>query len=34
MSHDGPVVSGLGSIARTDELAAQVIRDHLDTDEQ
>ena len=34
MSYDGPVVSGLGSIARTEELAAQVIRDHLGKDGQ
>ena len=34
MSYDGPVVSGLGSIARTEELATQVIRDHLGKDGQ
>ena len=34
MSYDGPVVSGLGSIARTEELATQVVRDHLGMDGQ
>ena len=34
MSYDGPVVTGLGSIARTEEQAAQVIKDHLDADGQ
>ena len=34
MSHDGLVVTGLGSIARTEDLAAQAIKEHLDQDGQ
>ena len=34
MSYDGLVVTGLGSIARTEDLAAQVIKEHLDKDGQ
>ena len=34
MSYDGLVVTGLGSIARTEELAAQAIKEHLDQDGQ
>ena len=30
MSHDGLVVSGWGAIARTQELAAPVVQDHID----
>ncbi len=29
MSYDGPVVTGLGAIARTEQLAVQAIHDHL-----
>ena len=34
MSYDGLVVTGLGSIARTEDLAAQAIKEHLDQDGQ
>ena len=34
MSYDGLVVTGLGSIARTEELATQAIKEHLDQDGQ
>jgi transcriptional regulator with XRE-family HTH domain len=32
MSYDGPVISGWGAIARTQEHAAQVVREHVDQD--
>jgi hypothetical protein len=32
MSYDGLVISGWGSIARTEELAARVVQDHIDQD--
>ena len=34
MSYDGPIITGLGSIARTEDLATQAIKDHLDQDGQ
>jgi hypothetical protein len=34
MSYDGPVVTGLGSLARTPEQATHAIKEHLDNDSQ
>ena len=32
MSYDGAVISGWGALARTEELAAKVVQDHIDQD--
>ena len=31
MSYDGPVVTGLGALARTPDQATQAIKEHLDS---